>query len=91
MNCTEDHLRMVLESGISIEVFPIPENTNAATVADLVSYFLVSFLESLSTEINSLTARSNSSNYLSIHLSKYLLMQGIIAILVPRLSPSSIL
>jgi hypothetical protein len=36
VNCTEDQLRMVLESGISVEVFPIPENTNAATVAGLV-------------------------------------------------------
>ena len=36
MNCTEDQLRMVLESGISVEVFPIPENTSAATLAGLV-------------------------------------------------------
>ena len=36
VNCTEDQLRMVLERGISVEVFPIPENENAATVADLV-------------------------------------------------------
>ena len=36
MNCTVDQLRMVLRSGISIEVFPIRENTTAATVAGLV-------------------------------------------------------
>ena len=36
MNCTEDQLRMVLENGISVEVFPIPEDTNVATVAGLV-------------------------------------------------------
>ena len=55
MNCTEDQLKMVLESGISVEVFPIPENTNAATIVGLVSYFSAYFFnnrESLSTEIN---------------------------------------
>ena len=36
MNCTEEKRRMVLENGISVEVFPIPEDTNAATVAGLV-------------------------------------------------------
>ena len=36
MNCTEDQLRMVLENGISVEVFPIPEDTDAATIAGLV-------------------------------------------------------
>ena len=36
MNCTGDELRMVLENGISVEVFPIPEDTNAATVAGLI-------------------------------------------------------
>ena len=39
VNCTEDQLKMVLESGISVEVFPIPENTNASTITGLVSYF----------------------------------------------------
>lgn len=64
VNCTENQLKMVLESGISVEVFPIPENTNAATVTGLVRSFSTSFFnnrESLSTEINS--ARFRSSNY----------------------------
>ena len=36
MNCTEVQLKMVLKNGVSVEVFPIPEDTNASTLAGLV-------------------------------------------------------
>ena len=36
VNCTEVQLKMVLKNGISVEVFPIPEDTNASTLAGLV-------------------------------------------------------
>ena len=39
MNCTDDHLKMVLENGISVEVFPIPDDNNAATLSGRVSIF----------------------------------------------------
>ena len=38
VNCTEVELRNVLERGISMEVFPIPEDATAETVAGLVSF-----------------------------------------------------
>ena len=68
VNYTENQPKMVLESGISVEVFPIPENTNAATVTGLVRSFSTSFFsnrESLSIEIN--LARSRSSNYIYMY------------------------
>ena len=37
MNCTDDQLKKVLENGISVEVFPIPDNKNAATISGIVS------------------------------------------------------
>ena len=37
VNCTEAELRNVLERGISVEVFPIPEDASTETVAGLVS------------------------------------------------------
>ena len=39
MNGTDDQLRMVLENGISVEVFPIPDDKNAATISGIVSIF----------------------------------------------------
>ena len=34
-----DQLKMVLENGISVEVFPIPDDNNAATLSGIVSIF----------------------------------------------------
>ena len=39
MNCIDDHLRKVLENGISVEIFPIPDDKNAATISGIVSIF----------------------------------------------------
>ena len=41
VNCTEDQLKMVLENGISVEVYPIP---NTATVAGLVRIILAQLI-----------------------------------------------
>ena len=36
VDCTVDQLRMVLEGGISVEVFPIPEDKNRETISGMV-------------------------------------------------------
>ena len=39
MNCIDDQLRKVLENGISVEIFPIPDDKNPATISGIVSIF----------------------------------------------------
>ena len=41
VNCTEAQLRTVLEKGISVEVFPIPDNKSASTIAGLVRFVII--------------------------------------------------
>ena len=74
MNCTEDQLRMVLERGISVEVFPIPENENAATVTGLVrlnnydyNRYLLSKHLNITQYSNQLLFRSASGHNIMLH------------------------
>ena len=40
VNCSEEQLSMVLENGISVEVFPIPDDRSMTTVSGLVRSFI---------------------------------------------------
>ena len=46
VNCTEAELREVLERGISVEVFPIPEDAATETMAGLVSFGIIIYIPS---------------------------------------------
>ena len=41
LNCTKEELERVLEKGISVEVFPIPDDKSAPTIAGLVCLILL--------------------------------------------------
>lgn len=41
VDCTDEQLRNTLKKGISIEIFPIPDDTNATTIAGLVRLYVI--------------------------------------------------
>ena len=41
VNCTEAQLQAVLENGVSVEVFPIPDDEKAATISGMVRNFYI--------------------------------------------------